>query len=247
MLNAITGEPVTKAAVTLQGSVSGTQFNSETMAKTVTYSASANIAGEFEFKDIEPGSYRLSASRRGFVDGSRRGFSPLVKVAPARDVRAIKLTLTPQAIMSGRVTDSDSEPFQGVQLEAIRRQYMQGNLLAVPAGTATTNDLGEYRISDLAPGRYLLMAVDRQAEHSNLGLGRKVSKDPAQETYLPMFYPGVGRINQRDRDRSHRRSRPPGHRHRAPQVNRPARPWAHHQRRRTASIPDLSQPGSIRG
>ena len=128
---------------------------------------------------------------RGFVDGSRRGFSPLVKVAPARDVRAIKLTLTPQAIMSGRVTDSDSEPFQGVQLGAIRRQYMQGNLLAVPAGTATTNDLGEYRISDLAPGRYLLIAIDRQAEHSNLGLGRKVSKDPAQETYLPMSYPGV--------------------------------------------------------
>ena len=43
-----------------------------------------------------------------------------------------------------------------------RQQYMQGKKQMARAGGANTNDLGEYRIFGLAPGRYFLSATSRQ-------------------------------------------------------------------------------------
>lgn len=197
VVNAATGEPVSKAMITLQGSLSGSQVNAEAMAKVATYTVSASGSGEFEFKDVDPGTYRLSASRRGFVDASQRGLnnstplSSVVRVAAGQDVRSVKLRLTPQAVITGRVTDSDGEPFQGVQVIAMRRYFVQGNSTVAVVSAAVTNDLGEYRITELAPGRYFLLARYRQAEHSNLGPTRQLTKDEIQETYPVTYYPGV--------------------------------------------------------
>ena len=47
-------------------------------------------------------------------------------------------------------------------VQVSRLQYMQGRKQLGRSGGATTNDLGEYRVFGLAPGRYYLNANYRQ-------------------------------------------------------------------------------------
>jgi hypothetical protein len=159
------------------------------------YSFSANAAGEFAFKGVEPGSYRLTATRRGFMAPTPTGsgrFSTglIVKLASGDDLAQVKLTLIPQGIISGRILDSDGEPFQQVQIHALRLRWIDGLKVLAPAGFVETNDLGEYRIRELGAGRYYIAAVETHPDSMFAGTNH-ISKDAALLAYPPMYFPGV--------------------------------------------------------
>ena len=98
----------------------GNRVSAETMAN---YSTITNASGEFEFKGVEPGSYSVTAARRGSVDvaSSLSGFES-----------------------SGLATR--------VNVVAVSYEVF-------PAGATATNDLGEYRITSLGPGRFYGVAT----------------------------------------------------------------------------------------
>src|SRR5207253_1163786 len=93
----------------------------------------------------------------------------------------LTLSLLPQAVVTGRIVDEDSEPVRGVNVQAMRIGYNQGRKRLVTVGSALTNDLGEYRVYDVPGGKYYISAVLRNAAQNALG----------KERYLPVYYPGT--------------------------------------------------------
>src|SRR6185503_10881105 len=74
---------------------------------------------------------------------------------------AIQLKLTPQSVIIGRVYDQDGDPVENAQVQVMRYTYPRSGRQLSTVGTGTTNDLGEYRVAGLAPGRYYVSATGR--------------------------------------------------------------------------------------
>ena len=150
VLSLPTGEPVKKAQITLQ---------SMSAEKRSGYSAVADASGHYVLQDIDPGQYRLSAVRNGFVAeqygarGTGQGGAPLT-LNPGQHMSDISFRLVPHGVITGRVLDEDGEPVQHVQVSTMRYRFVNGKRQLAPAGGGTgTNNLGEYRIFGLAPGK----------------------------------------------------------------------------------------------
>ena len=94
-------------------------------------------------------------------------------------------------MISGRILDEEGEPLAYVQVQAMLFRYMQGKRQLVPANGGSTNDLGEYRIFGLAPGRYYLSATHRggQMTMPNVVSAGAAANQP-EEGYAATYYPG---------------------------------------------------------
>ncbi len=108
-------------------------------------------AGRFELKGLDPGHYRLKASRLGYVAseyGQRKASDPgaVLTLRAGQEMKDLLFRLVPAAIIAGRILDDDSEPLPGVTVSALREVYSEGKRSLTTSNTAETNDLGEYRL-----------------------------------------------------------------------------------------------------
>jgi hypothetical protein len=188
VLRAGTGDPIARASVTLVRATGGvTGIASEPGARGMRGAApaipgqTAQIAvapqqppispavltddrGRFQIKDVDPGNYRIAAARNGFArqEYGQRSFNrsgTIVSVGPGQQVQDIEIKLTPAPTISGRVVDMFGEPQPGITIQALRSTYdASGKRTPQQVQTARTNDLGEYRLYWLNPGRYFVSA-----------------------------------------------------------------------------------------
>jgi len=117
--------------------------------------------GRFSFGNVAPGRYRLTVTRRGYTR------PPLaVTVAAGQPAEDIQVNMTPAASISGRAVDADGRPLGNVEVKAMKASYPGGTRTLTPVQSVLTNDLGEYRLFWLAPGRYYVAAVHPKAQGS---------------------------------------------------------------------------------
>src|SRR5262245_6671783 len=189
VLRAGTGDPIARASVTLVRATGGfTGITPEPGAPGARGAApaipgqTAQIAvapqqpatipavltddrGRFQIKDVDPGSYRIVAARNGFArqEYGQRSFNrsgTIISVRPGQQVQDIEFKLTPAPTISGRVVDMYGEPQPGITIQALRSTYdANGKRTLQHVQTARTNDLGEYRLYWLNPGRYFVSAT----------------------------------------------------------------------------------------
>jgi len=180
VINSVTGQPLKKANVTLRN------------PKGFAYAAVTDAAGHFLIENIEPGSYQAMAASDGFIPDQmfRRSAlaSTLVIVAEEQHVRNVTVKLVPLGLASGHVLDEDGEPIAGANVAAQRYVYNSGRKQLNPVGFANTNDLGEFQMLDLQPGRYYFQ-VTFNRQQPNL-TGHVIGKG-ADETYPTTYYPSV--------------------------------------------------------
>jgi protocatechuate 3,4-dioxygenase beta subunit len=192
------GKPVARAEVMLEavtGRVSGN-------ARVLT-----GVAGEFRFENLEEGSYRISARRKGFETaryGQQRPGEPGSPVVLAADgYFSAELRLRRPAAILGLVADENGLGLPGVQVFA----YSAGRRAKV-AASAETDDRGRFRLSPLAPGRYRVAAGPHVLEDGT-GLlptwlgnvtereqGRVVELEAEQEAGGFVLSPVVGRLGR---------------------------------------------------
>jgi len=141
--------------VRLQGAIEGS---------VVRLTASTNSQGQFEIKEVPAGQYFVSAARAGFLSlqyGQRRAVERglVVEVTDGARVEGIDISLPRAGVLGGHLTDELGEPYPGVQISALTMRYVNGVRMPAPAGSAVTDDLGQYRIPGLAPGSYMVVAT----------------------------------------------------------------------------------------
>jgi protocatechuate 3,4-dioxygenase beta subunit len=193
VFNAATGAPVKKAAVVMTRADGVPNQN----APPASYSTTTDAAGKFAMKDIEPGKYRMTVTRNGFVTmpyGARGPNRPgtTITLERAQNMKDVSFRLTPHGVVAGRIVDEDGEPVPFVAVQLVRFQVRQGRQqLNMAGGSGTTNDIGEYRIFGIAPGKYYLRASGQQRSVSPfIVLDRSTNSQP-DEDYVPTYYPGT--------------------------------------------------------
>src|SRR6266446_3070848 len=143
-------EPLSKATVELRRD----QDNAAVLNKLTT-----EDDGRFLFGNVAPGRYRLTVTRRGYVRPPLT--ITLVAGQPAED---IQLNMTSTGAISGRVLDGSGRPMGNVEVKAMKASYPEGRRVLTAVQSVLTNDLGEYRLFWLAPGRYYAAAVHPKAQ-----------------------------------------------------------------------------------
>lgn len=175
-----TGEPVRKAEVVLTG-------GGREMEPLV---ATTDASGAFVITDVPAGTYSVMSRRPGFARPSGRSRPPMVTVAAGQEVTGVVVKLTPHAVATGKIRDEDGDPAMDASVQMLRQIWQRGRKILMPAGSAQVNDLGEFRVAGLAPGKYLLSVVSRG------GMGPRTAAKPGRLGYATVYYPGVTDASQ---------------------------------------------------
>ena len=99
----------------------------------------------------------------------------------------LQFRMIPNGVITGHVVDEDREPMAYVQVQAMRYRYSQGKKQLAAYGSATSNDIGEFRIFGLPPGRYYLSASSRRS----LAPDRRGAAQQSDEEYVTTYFPGT--------------------------------------------------------
>jgi hypothetical protein len=135
--------PVPKATVEI-GNAGGT-------AAEVTRTDSE---GKFYIPNIAPGQYRIVVSHTGHVNAKYESLT----LAPGQRADNIRIEMTRGGSISGHITDK-GRPAGLSDAAVFRAVYTEGQLTFDPVMANRADDLGEYHLFWLPPGRYYLAAV----------------------------------------------------------------------------------------
>jgi hypothetical protein len=122
-----------------------------------SYSATSDAAGKFTIANIQPGKYRLRATRASFVPRDHRA---LLDLGAPQELKDIELRLTPHGVVTGRVFDADGEPLEGADVQLLQSKYVNGRKTLSTTRVASTNDLGEFAGRDSFPASTACMPRD---------------------------------------------------------------------------------------
>jgi protocatechuate 3,4-dioxygenase beta subunit len=166
------GEPLRRATVVIE-QVKYADGSSETVADATT-----GDNGEFSFSDLAPARYRLQAEKSGYVAGRFPRTKALVRLTSGDTIHDITLRLVPVCAVSGYVLDGNGDPLAKAVVRLLQYKYYSGGRRLKVAREAITDEHGEYRIGDLTPGRYYIVA----SYHSRI----------SDVVCPPVYYPDVG-------------------------------------------------------
>lgn len=178
---AASGNPLHRVQVTLIGGAQSPR------------PAVTDTRGEYEIAGVPAGSYTVMARRSGYLAmsyGQRRigERGRPITVAAGEVSSRIDVSLVRGGILAGTITDESGTEYPGVRVEAVEFRYVRGRRIPVQAAAATTNDLGQFRLSGLPPGPYLLRASTPDTWTSDDGA--------TGYTFVPTYYPGVTGLSE---------------------------------------------------
>lgn len=141
--------------------------------------------GRFVFRNLKPGNYRLIAGFplvAGYFPARYRQRNPkgdglIFPIAEGQTLRNAKLESAPLGTITGRVFDDDGEPLPHAMVVAVTALYKDGRRALIAKSTTLTDERGEYRLSQLIPGRYYIAA--KMEELSEMFVPRTFPKEYA--------------------------------------------------------------------
>jgi hypothetical protein len=187
-----TDEPLRKARVSLV-------LNDQQGVKHFDAVTAAN--GTFAFDGLTPGTYELVVRHDGYVpksyaqDDAAHDWAKLTLVA-GQKMEDLIFRLQKCPVITGRIVDEDGDPVADVAVGAELRSSYRGKERSTTLREVQTNDLGEYRLFDLLPGRYLVCASPQYVKvltKSQAGAvnARSGSKEQSPEEYAVTCYPAA--------------------------------------------------------
>src|SRR5205823_4527630 len=154
--------------------------------------------GRFSFTGLPAGRYQLSAERQGFLRqnyGARKfsGNGTPIMLGADQQMTGLVLKLSTQSVVVGKVLDEDGEPVANAQVRLLKYQYRNGKKQWTNANNGNTSDIGEYRIPNLAPGRYIVSASPRQNQGgmamNAMQVLSEAPPDKPEMAYTATYYP----------------------------------------------------------
>src|SRR5262249_10088247 len=131
-----------------------------------TIAAKTSADGRYELRNVPAGRDKLKVTRNGYVEmeyGQRKPSDPgaTLALSEGENKESINFRLIPASVIAGRIFDEDGEPMQKAAVLASRETFHEGRRTLQSVGAAGTDDLGQFRIFDLAPGRYFVSVLQR--------------------------------------------------------------------------------------
>ena len=197
------GAPVRRAQVR----ISGPDIASKT--------ALTDAEGRYEFRDLPGGRFNLSATKSGYVSVQYGQTRPnesgkAIELVDAQVLERADISMPRGSVISGRVLDEFGDPVADAVVNAMRSAWAGGRRRLQPSGrTATTNDLGQFRIYGLAPGDYFVSATLRGGDFGMLEIAMAASSGVAGAAgpsassptsgYAPTYFPGTANAAEAQR------------------------------------------------
>jgi len=182
VVNAVTGEPVRRAAMALLA-----VEDSRPIA-----SVESGNDGSFALEGLPAAKYQLTASRRGFRTAfydEHDEFSTAIVTGAGQETGGLLFRLVPGAVLHGVVTADGGDPVADADVMLFLKPHGTGDRI-VEAGSALTDDTGAYEFGNLAAGDYLL-AVKAEPwyalHHSSINTRPRPANDPS--VALDVAYP----------------------------------------------------------
>jgi hypothetical protein len=164
--NAVTGEPLRKAYVRLEGKGDS--------------SAITDDKGRFSIEKIEPGGHSLEAERPGFLRDE-----VWLKLTAGQSLTDLAIALMPQASIAGRVVDDEGDIWNHANVTLYRSVRKQGRRQLEYQGGGEVDDRGAFRLAELQPGKYYVAAKPDNSWESRF---RSARSDGL--LLQPTWYPG---------------------------------------------------------
>jgi len=191
VVNAVTGEPLSRAGVSI----------TTVKPPIATRSVQTGPDGHFEFDDLPPAKYSLTGSRRGFIPAAydeHEQYATAIVTGEGLHSENLVLRLAPDAIISGIVTEDSGDPVENARVSLFRQTHDTGTEKAGMAQSTNTDDSGAYEFSTVAPGDYFITVSGRPwyAENgadmrhfSSTAQGAKdIPHSPLDLVYATTFY-----------------------------------------------------------
>jgi hypothetical protein len=175
------GAAVRRAHVRLSGPPAATQ-GAGPKRPYIQREAETDDNGAFDFAGLPAGSYYIDVGRpNGFLELAR---AKHVVVDEGRTLD-VPIRLERTGAIVGRIADRNGEGLLGIEVVAIRRNDFRGHVTLMPAygPRAFTNDLGQFRLFNLSPGEYFVVATPA---HSPREVGT-----PRRSGFVTTYYPGT--------------------------------------------------------
>jgi protocatechuate 3,4-dioxygenase beta subunit len=191
VLSDATGTPIRRAIVTLS-----TLDTPPLEAVTFTESN-----GAFGFTAIPPGKYQLLAEMDSFEHAWFGASTPArppgtLNLAAGDGRYGITFRLRPLGCISGVVLDPDGDPLPNVSIRLLRAGFARRRPTYRNVGWANTDGFGRYRVTDVLPGQYVIMAVPQQHEPAGMIQPEvTLGQSSLQKMYAPDLYPDTSRLS----------------------------------------------------
>jgi protocatechuate 3,4-dioxygenase beta subunit len=148
------------------------------------YTTTTRADGWFAMQSIEPGKYRLEVSKRGYarlVYGAHGTDRPgaVLSLDPGQHISDLVLPMSPQAVVTGRVLDEDGDPVPFIDVQLLRFSFERGKRRLEQLDGGQTDDLGEFRLFGLSPGKYYLSGTSERWQGDEFG----------SQGFAPTYYP----------------------------------------------------------
>ena len=191
LLNQATGQPLRKGTLTLQPvgasqRPAAARLPGAAPPEPSGYVATSSPEGKFVFEQVDPGRYTLRADRPGFIGAAYRPSSGTLTVGPGQVLNDIRISIVPQGVIAGRVLDEDGDPTTDVRVQAMRWGYINGAKRMMGFSNTTADDQGNFRLSGLVAGKYILYA------DSN----RMIPFNPSKDAYVTTYFPNALDLNE---------------------------------------------------
>ncbi len=185
VVDSLTGLPLSKVSVIAEHAGGGQAAD----ASTIT-----DAKGTFIMVDVAPGQYRLASRRNGYLDtyyGAKRpsGSGSTLALISGQKLEDLKIKVMPFGVIAGVVSDSDGEPLTGAFVWVYRSVNARGETGMQTYEQTRTDDLGQYRVADLPPGKYYVSA--RWNPFGRAATDHSVASSEPPEFPVTTFYPGT--------------------------------------------------------
>lgn len=129
--------------------------------------------GQFVLHGNTPGRYNIHAQKEDLPEIADR----TVSVAAGSHVGRIDFDFLKGAVIAGRVLDDQKRPVEGMLVEARVKMLGRNGVVLRTTQQSMTNDRGEYRLSHLADGAYVVTVRPKRSQIRKLSKGAE--KDEA--------------------------------------------------------------------
>jgi hypothetical protein len=180
--NALTGEPLPRALVRVEGEANT--------------GALTDGEGHFEVM-VQPGPQTLRVQKPGFRDrpyaSEDAGLEldgPGHSILVSEEMPELDFKLMPSCVISGRIELSTGDPAQGISVVLLKQVIHSGRAVWVQVSNTRTNGDGGYRLAGLPGGTYIVYTQPAlESEPAVTAVAVDAKAGITREGYPAVFYP----------------------------------------------------------